>query len=83
MKVSRSDFEMQRFESRRPVHPILTVAVFAIALGLLYGHAKNSSFMCEASMEGEYQEGRRITCNKIRDYSSGIGERLRSEGICP
>jgi hypothetical protein len=65
------------------MHPILTVAVFAIALGFLYGYAKNSSFMCEASMEGEYQEGRRITCNKIRAYSSGIGERLRSEGICP
>ena len=65
------------------MHLILTVAVFTIALGLLYGYAKNSSFMCEASMEGEYQEGRRITCNKIRAYSSGIGERLRSEGICP
>jgi hypothetical protein len=30
------------------MHPILTVAIFTIVLGLLYGYAKNSSFMCGA-----------------------------------
>jgi hypothetical protein len=63
---------------------ILTVVVLPVALGLLfYTYGKNSSFMCEDRMEGEYQEGRRITCNRIRAYNSGMGERLRSEGICP
>jgi hypothetical protein len=66
------------------MHPILTVVVLPVALGLLfYAYGKNSSFMCEDRLESEYQEGRRITCNRIRAYNSGMGERLRSEGICP
>jgi hypothetical protein len=66
------------------MHSILTVVVLPIALGFLfYTYGKNSSFMCEDRMEGEYQEGRRMTCNRIRAYNSGMGERLRSEGICP
>ena len=64
------------------MHPIVIVLVLALAMGLLYAYGKNSAFMCEATMEGEYQEGRRITCNRIRAYSSEMGERLRSEGIC-
>jgi hypothetical protein len=66
------------------MHPIFTVGVLLIALGFLfYTYGKNSSFMCEDRLESEYQEGRRITCNRIRAYNSGIGESLRSEGICP
>jgi hypothetical protein len=62
------------------MHSILTVVVLPIALGFLfYTYGKNSSFMCEDRMEGEYQEGRRMTCNRIRAYNSGMGERLRSE----
>jgi hypothetical protein len=66
------------------MHPILTVVVLPIALGILfYTYGKNSSFMCKDRLEGEYQESRRVTCNSIRAYNSGMGERLRSEGICP
>jgi hypothetical protein len=66
------------------MHPKLAVVVLPIALGLIfYTYGKNSSFMCEDRLESEYQEGRRITCNRIRAYNSGMGERLRSEGICP
>jgi hypothetical protein len=60
------------------MHPILTIVVLPIALGLLlYTYGKNSSFMCEDGLESEYQEGRRMTCNRIRAYNSGMGERLR------
>ena len=66
------------------MHPLLTVVVLPIAMGLLfYTYGKNTSFMCEERLESQYQEGRRMTCVRIRAYNSGMGERLRSEGICP
>ena len=55
------------------MHPLLTVVVLPIAMGLLlYTYGKNTSFMCEDRLESQYQEGRRMTCVKIRAYNSGM-----------
>ena len=54
------------------MHPLLTVVVLPIAMGLLfYTYGKNTSFMCEDRLESQYQEGRRMTCVRIRAYNSG------------